>query len=45
MAIIVILMEKLTPTPAGASEFVQLSPALFYFIFFTRPVDVFPLVP
>lgn len=29
MAIIVILMEKLIPT--GAPEFVQLSPALFFF--------------
>lgn len=42
MAITVILMEKLVSTPTGAPEFVQLPPALFFFLF-TRPVDDFPL--
>lgn len=42
IATTVILLEKLILTPTGTPELVQLSPALF---FFTRLVDVFPLVP
>ena len=36
---------NLTLTHTGTTEFVQLSPAFKKNLFFTRPVDVFPLVP